>query len=90
MEAPERTPVAPRECEAFAAILGRIATNVSRAVQVRPQTLQELLVALTASGHVLLEDYPGVGKTALAGRWPGRSTVSPPASSAPRICSRRM
>jgi MoxR-like ATPase len=35
-------------------------------VEVRPQTLRHLIVALLAEGHVLVEDYPGVGKTALA------------------------
>src|SRR5438270_9780928 len=59
-------PVAAHECEAFAAILKRIAANVSQAVQVRPETLEHLLVAMVAEGHVLVEDYPGVGKTALA------------------------
>jgi MoxR-like ATPase len=44
----------------------RIAANVARAVRVRPETLEHLLVALLAEGHVLVEDYPGVGKTALA------------------------
>ncbi|NLT07182.1 MAG: AAA domain-containing protein [Solirubrobacterales bacterium] len=44
----------------------RIAANVRRAVQVPPPVLQEVLVALMAGGHVLIEDYPGVGKTALA------------------------
>jgi MoxR-like ATPase len=39
---------------------------VSKAVEVREQTLQHLIVALLAEGHVLVEDYPGVGKTALA------------------------
>ncbi len=32
----------------------------------RDETLQHLIVALLAEGHVLVEDYPGVGKTALA------------------------
>jgi len=63
---PGRTPVAAHECEAFSAVLRRVADNVGRAVQVRPETLEHLLVALLAEGHVLLEDYPGVGKTALA------------------------
>jgi MoxR-like ATPase len=63
---PEQAPAAPQESEAFAAIARRIANNISRAVQVRPQTLDVLLVALLAEGHVLVEDYPGVGKTALA------------------------
>ncbi|MGI8506895.1 MAG: AAA family ATPase [Solirubrobacteraceae bacterium] len=39
---------------------------MSRAVEVRRETLQHLIVALLAEGHVLVEDYPGVGKTALA------------------------
>jgi MoxR-like ATPase len=43
-----------------------LAANVVKAVQVRPQTLHQLIVALLAEGHVLVEDYPGVGKTALA------------------------
>jgi MoxR-like ATPase len=43
-----------------------VAANVLKAVQVRPQTLHHLIVALLAEGHVLVEDYPGVGKTALA------------------------
>jgi MoxR-like ATPase len=66
MEAPERTPVAPQESEAFAALMRRVAENILRAVQVRPETLEHLLVALLAEGHILVEDYPGVGKTALA------------------------
>jgi MoxR-like ATPase len=63
---PQPTPVAAHECEAFSAILRRIADSVSQAVQVRPEVLEHLLVALLAEGHVLVEDYPGVGKTALA------------------------
>ncbi|HEY2160667.1 MAG TPA: MoxR family ATPase [Solirubrobacteraceae bacterium] len=66
MEAPERTPVAPHESEAHAAVMRRIAENILGAVQIRPETLEQLLVALLAEGHILVEDYPGVGKTALA------------------------
>ena len=40
--------------------------NVRRAVKVRDDVVRDLLVALFAEGHVLIEDYPGVGKTALA------------------------
>jgi len=63
---PEQTPVAQQECEAAAAVARRLADNVSRAVQIRKDTLECVLVALLAEGHVLVEDYPGVGKTALA------------------------
>ncbi|MDQ2760372.1 MAG: MoxR family ATPase [Actinomycetota bacterium] len=62
----EQTPVARPGSDAPAALARRLADNVSRAVQVRPETLTHLLVALLAEGHVLVEDYPGVGKTALA------------------------
>jgi MoxR-like ATPase len=66
MEPVERAPVPPQESEAFAAVARRLEDNISRAVQVRRETLQHLIVALLAEGHVLVEDYPGVGKTALA------------------------
>ncbi len=66
MEPIERTPVAPHESEAFAQVARRLAENVSRAVQIRRETLEHVIVALLAEGHVLVEDYPGVGKTALA------------------------
>src|SRR4051794_3215241 len=44
----------------------RLRTNIQRAVKVRDEVVRDLLVALLAEGHVLIEDYPGVGKTALA------------------------
>jgi MoxR-like ATPase len=49
-----------------AALGERIASNVTEAVKVDPRVLREVIVALVAEGHVLIEDYPGVGKTALA------------------------
>jgi MoxR-like ATPase len=59
-------PIAPHECEAAAGVARRIAENVRGAVQVQARTLEHVLVALLAEGHVLMEDNPGVGKTALA------------------------
>lgn len=59
-------PVAPHECEAAAGVARRIVQNVRTAVQVEDRTLEHVIVALLAEGHVLMEDYPGVGKTALA------------------------
>src|SRR3954452_12027916 len=44
----------------------RIAGNVAQAVKGDAGVLREVIVALFAEGHVLIEDYPGVGKTALA------------------------
>jgi MoxR-like ATPase len=40
--------------------------NVRHALKVRDEAVRDLLVALIAGGHVLIEDHPGVGKTALA------------------------
>ena len=44
----------------------RLAANIAQAVKVDQAILREVIVALVAEGHVLIEDYPGVGKTALA------------------------
>ena len=58
--------VAPEEVEAAVGVAERIAGNVRRAVKVREDVLERVLVTLFAEGHILVEDYPGVGKTALA------------------------
>jgi MoxR-like ATPase len=52
--------------EGVAALGSRIAQNVARAVKVPDDTLRDVLVSVVAEGHVLIEDNPGVGKTALA------------------------
>jgi MoxR-like ATPase len=66
MEQPEHSPAAPGDTNGSATVAERLAANVRKAVQIRDETLEYVLVALLAEGHVLVEDYPGVGKTALA------------------------
>jgi MoxR-like ATPase len=44
----------------------RLRDNISRAVKAPDRVVRDLIVALLAEGHVLIEDAPGVGKTALA------------------------
>ncbi|HLL86660.1 MAG TPA: MoxR family ATPase [Thermoleophilaceae bacterium] len=57
----------PRLDPAAVASLGeRLRTNVGRAVKAADEVVKDVLVALLAEGHVLVEDHPGVGKTALA------------------------
>src|SRR5215208_2134257 len=63
---PEAETVAPAQIEAAVSVARRISENIRRAVEVRPEVLNDVVVALLAEGHVLVEDYPGVGKTALA------------------------
>ena len=51
---------------AVAEVGQRLRENIKAAVKVDDAVVRDLLVALFAEGHVLIEDYPGVGKTALA------------------------
>ena len=44
----------------------KIIENISRVIVGKKQTIELLLVALLADGHILLEDMPGLGKTMLA------------------------
>jgi MoxR-like ATPase len=50
----------------YAELAPRLQENVARAVQIPADVLERVVVALVAEGHVLVEDYPGVGKTTLA------------------------
>src|ERR687898_1317940 len=58
--------VAAAEVQAAGAFAKRIEENIRRAVKVRDEVIDHVIVALLAEGHILVEDYPGVGKTALA------------------------
>jgi MoxR-like ATPase len=44
----------------------RLEQRLRRAVKGRDDVIELILIALLADGHVLLEDYPGSGKTTLA------------------------
>jgi MoxR-like ATPase len=57
---PELDPPQVRELGA------RLRDNIASAVKAPEGVIRDVLVALFAEGHVLIEDYPGVGKTALA------------------------
>src|SRR3954453_14549605 len=65
---PEAAPdaLAQAEIDAAVSVAQRIEANIRRAVKVRSEVLEHVAVSLLAEGHVLVEDYPGVGKTALA------------------------
>ncbi len=43
-----------------------ITNNIARVMQGQTDATRKLLAALASGGHVLLEDYPGTGKTTLA------------------------
>ena len=44
----------------------RIKENIERVIGGQSATVRKLLAALASGGHVLLEDFPGTGKTTLA------------------------
>jgi MoxR-like ATPase len=44
----------------------RIAANIERVIEGKPDVVRLTLVVLLAEGHLLIEDVPGVGKTTLA------------------------
>ncbi len=54
------TPPAARE------IYQKISANISQVMQGQAGPTRKLLAALASGGHVLLEDFPGTGKTTLA------------------------
>jgi MoxR-like ATPase len=50
----------------FARAFGTLVGNVERAVVGKRHTVRLALTCLLSEGHLLLEDYPGTGKTSLA------------------------
>jgi MoxR-like ATPase len=54
------------DTDAHAQLARRLRDGIATAVEAPAAVLEFVLVALLAEGHVLIEDYPGVGKTTLA------------------------
>jgi MoxR-like ATPase len=63
---PETEGLGQAHVDAAVSVARRIAENIQRAVKVRDDILEHVIVSLLAEGHIIVEDYPGVGKTALA------------------------
>ena len=47
-------------------VVQRVRARMQAAVRGRDEVIETIIIALLADGHVLLEDYPGSGKTTLA------------------------
>jgi MoxR-like ATPase len=58
--------LAGAEIAATIALAQRVAANIAQAAEVRREVTEQLIVAVLAGGHALIEDLPGVGKTTLA------------------------
>jgi MoxR-like ATPase len=49
-----------------ARVVGRVVENLELAVRAPRETLELCVLGLLAEGHLIIEDFPGVGKTVLA------------------------
>ena len=56
----------PAAVASSAAAVEKLVTNISLVVHAPAEMLQLCVLGLLAEGHVLIEDFPGVGKTMLA------------------------
>jgi MoxR-like ATPase len=55
----------PAEAEASAAAIERVTDNLGRVLHVPRDVLELCVLCLVAEGHLIIEDFPGVGKTML-------------------------
>ena len=60
---PASRPLSPEQAHRLAI---KLEENIARALRGKGEVIELALAALAASGHLLLEDVPGVGKTTLA------------------------
>jgi MoxR-like ATPase len=59
-------PMSNTQFEAGRKVYQKIANNIAKIIQGQAEPTRKLLAALASGGHVLLEDFPGTGKTTLA------------------------
>ncbi len=64
--AERRTEERPQSIEISGEILARITGNVGQVVHAPQDTLRLAVLTLVSEGHLIIEDFPGVGKTMLA------------------------
>ncbi|HWE25160.1 MAG TPA: MoxR family ATPase [Myxococcales bacterium] len=62
----DHSPLSPMGPAEAAKLAKALQSNVGRALRGKEEVIELSLAALAASGHLLLEDVPGVGKTTLA------------------------
>src|SRR2546429_9247378 len=63
---PSSNVMTPTNHQAAREVYQRIADNIAKVMQGQAGAARKLLAALAGGGHVLLEDFPGTGKTTFA------------------------
>ncbi|POH66012.1 ATPase [Cryobacterium zongtaii] len=58
--------VTQEQADWFAEAFGKLVGNVEQAILGKDHVIRLVVAAMLTNGHVLLEDYPGTGKTVLA------------------------
>jgi MoxR-like ATPase len=58
--------ITPEQSDWFAATFTKMVDNVERVVLGKRHVIELAFTAMVSEGHLLLEDYPGTGKTSLA------------------------
>src|SRR5437660_1349117 len=56
----------PVDASSAACTIERVVENVAQVVHAQADTLQLVVLCLVSEGHLIIEDFPGVGKTMLA------------------------
>jgi MoxR-like ATPase len=56
----------PRSVTTSGVVLTRVTDNVARVIHAPAETLRLAVLSLVSEGHLIIEDFPGVGKTMLA------------------------
>ncbi len=56
----------PAQAPAPADLVAALVANLGRVVHASAETLRLVVLCLVAEGHLIIEDFPGVGKTMLA------------------------
>ncbi len=64
--AERRTEERPQAIDVSGETLARVTANVGQVVHAPVETLRLAVLALISEGHLIIEDFPGVGKTMLA------------------------
>ncbi|NLE21846.1 MAG: MoxR family ATPase [Actinobacteria bacterium] len=65
-QADGQPPLTAGEAEEIASRAGLVARNIASVILGKEHVIRSCVIALLAGGHLIVEDYPGVGKTLLA------------------------
>jgi hypothetical protein len=80
-------PSAPTTLDEVRSVADRLRARLKANVMGRDDVIELVLVALFGDGHVLLEDYPGSGKTTLAKALGSPSPTTSTATTSPTFAA---